>query len=275
MRDSYFCLVTPLYLPLCERRLVKSLTGKHANARKNARAKCYLAPRQSAESGCLPFGKGFASTLSFSKTEPFPFWGIFANDALTTAIALSQEFIRLPTTDCRSSMSLEKLLEILETAPNEKELSQVQELVLRQVWEGKTYAEIASAADSNSDYIKSVGSQLWHSLSEVLGEPVTQRNFRSFIKRRMASPALVETRFIASEASPDIRDKSRLALSRIFPIPNPQSPILGGNARHFLFLRAPQRNDSPGKMDSARQVPVGVRLGDGGCRQNCFDRTLC
>lgn len=83
-------------------------------------------------------------------------------------------------------MTIEHLLEIIETALHPNELTPVQDLVLRQVWEGKTYAEIADNAGYNSDYIKSVGSQLWQLLSEAFGEPVTKRNFRSVIKGRVA-----------------------------------------------------------------------------------------
>ena len=81
-------------------------------------------------------------------------------------------------------MTIEEIILILEIALNPIDLNQVQELVIHQVWEGKTYSQIAEAAGYSADYIKSVGSQLWQWFSTLLGEPVTKRNFRSVLKRR-------------------------------------------------------------------------------------------
>ncbi|HEY9650871.1 MAG TPA: NB-ARC domain-containing protein [Coleofasciculaceae cyanobacterium] len=81
-------------------------------------------------------------------------------------------------------MTIEEILLTLEIALNPIDLNQVQELVIHQVWEGKTYSQIAETAGYSADYIKSVGSQLWQWFSNLLGEPVTKRNFRSVLKRR-------------------------------------------------------------------------------------------
>lgn len=59
-----------------------------------------------------------------------------------------------------------------------KRLNYAQELVFLQSWSGKIYREIASEFGYDLDYIKEVGSQLWHSLSEVTGEKVTKKNFK-------------------------------------------------------------------------------------------------
>lgn len=82
-------------------------------------------------------------------------------------------------------MTVEEILLTLETNLNPIELNPIQELVLCQVWEGKTYAQIAEKTGYNPDYIKSVGSHLWQWFSKILGEPVTKRNFRYVIKRRL------------------------------------------------------------------------------------------
>ncbi len=60
-------------------------------------------------------------------------------------------------------------------------LSDTQELVLRESWQGKSYQQIAQAFDYDTDYIKGVGSQLWRSLSQSLGKPVTKANLHSVI----------------------------------------------------------------------------------------------
>ncbi|HEY9607746.1 NB-ARC domain-containing protein [Allocoleopsis sp.] len=81
-------------------------------------------------------------------------------------------------------MTIEEILLTLELTLNPIDLNPVQELVIHQAWEGKTYSQIAETAGYSADYIKSVGSQLWQWLSNLLGEPVTKRNFRSVLKRR-------------------------------------------------------------------------------------------
>jgi hypothetical protein len=65
----------------------------------------------------------------------------------------------------------------------QQRLSNIQELVLRQTWQGLTYAEIAESSDYETDYIKFVGFQLWQLLSEALGEKVTKSNIKSVLRR--------------------------------------------------------------------------------------------
>jgi hypothetical protein len=60
-------------------------------------------------------------------------------------------------------------------------LSDTQELVLRGSWQRKSYQEIATAFDYDTDYIKGVGSQLWRSLSQILGTPVSKSTFHAVI----------------------------------------------------------------------------------------------
>ncbi|BAY79210.1 hypothetical protein NIES25_56940 (plasmid) [Nostoc linckia NIES-25] len=80
-------------------------------------------------------------------------------------------------------MNIEEALVILDTLI-EPGLSDIQELVFRQAWEGKTYAEIADNSGYDANYIKDVGSRLWKVLSNNLQEEVTKSNFRSVIRRR-------------------------------------------------------------------------------------------
>lgn len=81
-------------------------------------------------------------------------------------------------------MTVEQALAILHTALQLKYLNDVQELVFCCAWEGQTYEEIASDAGYDPDYIKHVGFQLWQSMSEVFGEKVTEKNFRSVLKQQ-------------------------------------------------------------------------------------------
>ncbi|WP_407657734.1 hypothetical protein, partial [Leptolyngbya ectocarpi] len=48
-------------------------------------------------------------------------------------------------------------------------VNDVQELIFRHCWIGKTYQDIANLSGYTHDHIRTVGSQLWKSLSEGLG----------------------------------------------------------------------------------------------------------
>ncbi|MBD2014401.1 NACHT domain-containing protein [Microcoleus sp. FACHB-53] len=63
-------------------------------------------------------------------------------------------------------------------------LNDVQELVFRQSWEGRSYPEVAKSAGYDAEYIKLIGYQLWKLLSQVLGEKVTKNNLQSVLRRK-------------------------------------------------------------------------------------------
>jgi WD40 repeat protein len=78
----------------------------------------------------------------------------------------------------------EKILDVL--LQNQR-LSDIQSLVLRQCWEGKSYAEIAEEALYDASYIKDIGYRLWQLLSEVLGQKVTKSNLHSVLEHYQRS----------------------------------------------------------------------------------------
>lgn len=80
-------------------------------------------------------------------------------------------------------MTIEEALAILDKLFLNKPLTDLQEMVFRQSWQGKTYAEIAESQGYDDDYIRDVGFRLWHTLSEALGEKVTKSNFQSVLRR--------------------------------------------------------------------------------------------
>jgi WD40 repeat protein len=61
-------------------------------------------------------------------------------------------------------------------------LSDIQELVLRQCWEGKPYAAIAANSSYGYDYVRKVGAEVWQLLSEVLEQPVNKKNIHSVVR---------------------------------------------------------------------------------------------
>ncbi|MEO1208697.1 MAG: AAA-like domain-containing protein [Cyanobacteria bacterium J06638_20] len=63
-------------------------------------------------------------------------------------------------------------------------LSNLQETVFCQVWEGKTYAAIAATYNYEHSYIRDVGFRLWQMLSEALGQKVSKSNIKAVVGRR-------------------------------------------------------------------------------------------
>ncbi|MBD3884982.1 pentapeptide repeat-containing protein [Phormidium tenue FACHB-886] len=80
-------------------------------------------------------------------------------------------------------MTGEEALAIVETILGKAIGNELQEMILRESWEQKTYPEIAETSGYDADYVKLVGFQLWKMLSETLGVKVTKNNFRSILKR--------------------------------------------------------------------------------------------
>lgn len=95
-------------------------------------------------------------------------------------------------------MNIEEALVILDTFL-EHGLSDVQEIIFRQAWEGQTYPDIAESCGYDANYIKDVGSKLWKLLSQAFGEEVTKSNFRSVLRRRYLRQTLPTQNSVLSE----------------------------------------------------------------------------
>jgi WD40 repeat protein len=80
-------------------------------------------------------------------------------------------------------MNTEEALIVLDTILKPQGLNDIQEVVFRQVWEGKTYPEIADSVGYEPNYVKDVGAKLWQLLSNILGEKVTKSNLQSVLRR--------------------------------------------------------------------------------------------
>ncbi|NEQ43107.1 MAG: AAA family ATPase [Leptolyngbya sp. SIOISBB] len=77
-------------------------------------------------------------------------------------------------------------------------LSNLQETVFCQVWEDKTYAEIADEYNYEHSYIRDIGFRLWQILSEALGEKVSKSNVKALLGRYARSQAASAPRPVAS-----------------------------------------------------------------------------
>ncbi len=78
---------------------------------------------------------------------------------------------------------------LLANHPTQQGLTNLQELIFRQCWEGRTYAEIAEDTSYDTGYVKDVGSKLWQFLSQAIGEKVTKNNLQSVMRRQQSRVA--------------------------------------------------------------------------------------
>lgn len=62
-------------------------------------------------------------------------------------------------------------------------LSDLQKTILRKVWQGYKYLEIAADYGCTEGHVKDVGSDLWKFLSQQLGEKITKTNCRTALAR--------------------------------------------------------------------------------------------
>ncbi|NJM63172.1 MAG: ATPase [Oscillatoriales cyanobacterium RU_3_3] len=80
-----------------------------------------------------------------------------------------------------------KFTDNLVFAKTGKHLDDLQETVLRGVWQGRTYTQIAEESDYSEGYIREIASKLWQILSNKLGEKVNKLNFISTMERYQIS----------------------------------------------------------------------------------------
>lgn len=73
-------------------------------------------------------------------------------------------------------------------------LSELQRVILQQVWLGQKYFDIADTYGCTEGHAKDVGSDLWQLLSQVMGEKITKKNLRwivtGYIQSSHSYPAL-------------------------------------------------------------------------------------
>ncbi|MCU0569277.1 MAG: AAA-like domain-containing protein [Oculatellaceae cyanobacterium Prado106] len=81
------------------------------------------------------------------------------------------------------AMNVEEALTLVEAALEPKHLNDLQQLVFCRSWAGQSYEEIAEELRYDAGYIRDVGSQLWHDLSDVLGDRVTKKSVQSALRR--------------------------------------------------------------------------------------------
>lgn len=82
-------------------------------------------------------------------------------------------------------VNFEAVLSLIDQSISPSYLNPTQEIVLREVWNGKTYSEMAYQHNYDSEYIKSVGCNLWQILSRTFDKQINKSNFVPFMRQRI------------------------------------------------------------------------------------------
>ncbi len=114
-------------------------------------------------------------------------------------------------------MTIEEALTIIDATLKPERINDLQELVFRQSWSGKTYQEMASDAGYDHDYIRLVGFQLWQALSDAFGEKITKKNFRSVLRQHAG----------VGEANGEGKSKIEASIKqeKLLPLELPEGPV--------------------------------------------------
>lgn len=75
-------------------------------------------------------------------------------------------------------MDDERVIKWIETKTNTK-LTELQKAILKGTWYDRTYVEIAESLRYDLQYVKDVGYELWELLSEICGEKIAKKTFRT------------------------------------------------------------------------------------------------
>lgn len=100
-------------------------------------------------------------------------------------------------------LSEEDAFTLVETILKPNSLNDVQALVFRQCWLGKTYQMIAEENGYDPDYIRVVGSRLWQLLSETLDIKITKSNIQTALRQSVHKTPFVSVGFLDRLPFPD------------------------------------------------------------------------
>ncbi|HAG80875.1 MAG TPA: hypothetical protein DCL61_06810 [Cyanobacteria bacterium UBA12227] len=88
-------------------------------------------------------------------------------------------------------MTGQEALTLVDTLLNSRnprtQLNNLQSIVFLETWSGNSYRQIAQQLGYQYDYIKQVGSRLWRSLSQAVGEEVSKQNIQAVLRRYQQS----------------------------------------------------------------------------------------
>ncbi|OUL34443.1 NB-ARC domain-containing protein [Nostoc sp. T09] len=118
-------------------------------------------------------------------------------------------------------MDAEAALAWLDTiipAQTGERLSDLQKVILQQVWLGRKYLDIAHSYGCTEGHAKDAGSQLWRLLSKVLREKITKSNCRATLERVLRKSTTISSLIDYTRLPPAVR----AAQSPQPPTPTPE-----------------------------------------------------
>lgn len=134
-------------------------------------------------------------------------------------------------------MTIDEAIAIIDAALKPTRLSDLQEVVFRQSWLGKTYQEVAKETGYDPDYIRGVGFQLWQILGETFGEKVTKNNFRSVLRQQAEDGGLLLKKFPNLPTEPELATPSISTSLSDAALELPEGPVSLDSA--FYIERPP------------------------------------
>ena len=87
----------------------------------------------------------------------------------------------------KKTIDFESVLFLVDKAISPTYLNPTQEIVLREVWNGKTYTKMAYDYNYDPEYIKTVGCNLWQTLSRAFDEQINKSNFVPFMRQKIGA----------------------------------------------------------------------------------------
>ena len=85
----------------------------------------------------------------------------------------------------KNSVDFESVLYLIDRTISPTYLNPTQEIVLREVWNGKTYSRMADDYNYDPEYIKTVGCNLWQTLSGAFDEQINKSNFVPYMRQKI------------------------------------------------------------------------------------------
>ncbi|WNZ43766.1 NB-ARC domain-containing protein [Leptolyngbya boryana CZ1] len=96
-------------------------------------------------------------------------------------------------------MTNTEALTLLDRLPFSKSFTDLQELIVCQSWEGKSYEDIAEGTGYDANYIRDVGAQVWKVFSDGLNQRINKRNFQAVVRSYLQHEPLTPQPLISSQ----------------------------------------------------------------------------
>ncbi|MEL6495835.1 MAG: ATP-binding protein [Cyanobacteria bacterium J06623_7] len=120
----------------------------------------------------------------------------------------------------KKTVDFESVLFLIDRAISPTYLNPTQEIVLREVWNGKTYTKMAYDYNYDPEYIKTVGCNLWQTLSRAFDEQINKSNFVPFMRQRIGCLTEEKALLESTDSSTPIAEVKKQQLCSWTTAPN-------------------------------------------------------